>query len=110
MKVDRGRRYESANDFFTLNGSITMRLSIDAAISVCEQAAKEGFVVARIEGGIWHFPGIEARLDCIWDGVDPPVDFETAEKNNLRAAEFIRSESQIHDVFIITAPEMTEQW
>jgi hypothetical protein len=110
MKGDRGRFYESADDFFTLDGSVVMCLSTNAAISVCERAAQEGFVVARIEGGICRFPGFEMRVDCIWDGVDPPVDFETAERNNLRAAEFVRSESEVHDVFVITAPKVTEHW
>mgnify|MGYP006361800099 CR=1 FL=1 len=84
-----------------------MKLSTDAAIAVCEQAAARGLVVGRVEGGFWHAPGFEARLDCIWDGVDPPVDFNAAEKNNILAANFIRSERASHDVFIITAPSMT---
>jgi len=84
-----------------------MKLSADAAIAVCERAGQHGLIIARIEGGIWHFPGFEARLDCIWDGVDPPVDDGVAEQNNLAAAEFIRSESEVHDVFVVTAPQMT---
>ena len=66
-------------------------------------------VVARIEGGIWHFPGFEARLDCIWDGVDPPVDVGVAEQNNLAAAEFVHSESLEHDVFVVTARQITDR-
>lgn len=107
MKLDLQRRYDSSDDFFALNGSVVMKLSVHAAITVCEQAAKRGLVVARIEGGIWHYPGFEARLDCIWDGADPPVDVSSAEQNNLAAAEFIRSESNVHDVFVVTAPKMT---
>ncbi|MDR0780002.1 MAG: colicin immunity protein [Pseudomonadales bacterium] len=107
MRVKYGQLYESSDDFFTLGGSAVMQLSTNAAISVCERAAQQGLVVARIEGGIWHSPGFEARIDCIWDGVDPPVDFEAADRNNLIAAEFIRSESQVHDAFIVTAPRMT---
>ncbi|MGF6731033.1 hypothetical protein OKW50_003114 [Paraburkholderia youngii] len=107
MKIDLQRRYDSSDDFFSFGGSIVMRLSSDAAIAVCERAAQHGLVIARIEGGIWHSPGFEARLDCIWDGVDPPVDVGAAEQNNLAAAEFIRSETPVHDVFIVTAPQMT---
>lgn len=107
MKVNRQHRYESSNEFFALGGSVIMKLSRDAAVDVCELAAQCGLVVARIEGGIWHFPGFEARLDCIWDGVDPPVELKVAEENNMEAANFIRSESEIHDVFIITAPRMS---
>ncbi|WP_244102159.1 hypothetical protein [Burkholderia ambifaria] len=76
MNIDRSRVYDSADDFFSLDGSIVMKLSTEAAIAVCEQAAQHGLVVARIEGGIWHFPGFEARLDCIWDGADPPIDLD----------------------------------
>lgn len=107
MKVDRQRRYDSPDDFFLLDGSIVMKLSSNAAIAVCERAAQHGLVVARIEGGVWHSPGFEARIDCIWDGVDPPVDAVIAEENNAAAAEFIRSETKVHDVFIVTAPRMT---
>jgi len=107
MNIDRSRIYDSADDFFSLDGSIVMKLSTDAAVAVCERAAQHGLVVARIEGGIWHFPGFEARLDCIWDGADPPIDLDAAERNNQRAAEFIRSESPPHDVFLVTSPPMT---
>ncbi|WP_244321901.1 hypothetical protein [Burkholderia reimsis] len=65
-------------------------------------------VIVRIEGGIWNFPGFEARLDCIWDGVDPPIDGGAAEQNNLAAVEFIHSNSDVHDVFVVTAPRMTD--
>lgn len=107
MKIDRQRRYDSPDEFFSLGGTVVMKLSVDAAIAVCERAHQHSLVVARIEGGIWHFPGFEARVDCIWDGVDPPVDLGTAKPNNLAAAEFIRSESPAHDVFILTAPHIT---
>ncbi|PPA77505.1 colicin immunity protein [Achromobacter spanius] len=107
MKVDRQYRYESSSEFFTLDGSVIMKLSRDAAVKVCELAAQRGLVVAQIEGGIWHSPGFEARLDCIWDGVDPPVELDVAEENNIEAANFIRSKSEMHDVFIITAPCMS---
>jgi hypothetical protein len=106
MKIDYGKRYDSPEKFFELGGSVVMQLSMPAAIAVCEQAVGRGLVVARIEGGIWHYPGFEARIDCIWDGVDPPVDLNEAERNNILAANFIRSESVVHDVFIITAPSI----
>ncbi|MGD1326115.1 colicin immunity protein [Pandoraea pnomenusa] len=107
MKIDLQRRYDSSDDFFAFGGSVVMKLSADAAIAVCERAARHGLVIARIEGGIWHSPGFEARLDCIWDGVDPPVERVAAEQNNLAAVAFIRSESVVHDAFVVTAPQMT---
>ncbi|MBB3465233.1 colicin immunity protein [Rhizobium sp. BK377] len=107
MKINPRLRYESADDFFNLGGSAVMKVTVDAALSICQRATNRGLVVARIEGGIWHVEGFEARLDCIWDGVDPPVDSEKANQNNYAAAEFIRSESGIHDTFVITAPSMS---
>ncbi|MDR3322640.1 MAG: hypothetical protein LBS89_00340 [Zoogloeaceae bacterium] len=106
MKIDLQKRYDSSDDFFSLGGSVVMKVSADAAIAICKVAVKHGLVVARIEGGIWHTPGFEARLDCIWDGVDPPVDYETTKRNNQLAADFICSEQGEHDVFVITAPSM----
>ncbi|MDY7787563.1 colicin immunity protein [Burkholderia ubonensis] len=105
--IDHQRRYDSPADFFALNGSIVMKLTADAAIAVCEQAAERGRVIARVEGGIWHSPGFEARVDCIWDGIDPPVDVQPSEKNNLAAIQFIRAERARHDVFILTAPRLS---
>ncbi|OJB39243.1 colicin immunity protein [Burkholderia ubonensis] len=104
--IDHRRRYDSPADFFALNGSIVMKLTADAAIAVCEQTAERGRVIARVEGGIWHSPGFEARVDCIWDGIDPPVDVQPSEKNNLAAIQFIRAERARHDVFILTAPRL----
>ncbi|WP_431823317.1 colicin immunity protein [Burkholderia sp. F1] len=95
--IDHQRRYDSPSDFFALNGSIVMKLTADAAIAVCEQAAEQGRAIARVEGGIWHSPGFEARVDCIWDGIDPPVDVQPSEKNNLAAIQFIRAERARHD-------------
>lgn len=107
MLLDRTKLYSSAMDFFTLKGSVVMKLTPDAARDVCEHAVESGFVIARVEGGIWHFPGFEARLDCIWDGVSPPVDFYGARRNNIAAADFIREERAVHDAFIITAPSLS---
>jgi len=72
MKAQRNVLYDSAQWFFDSAGSGLMKLSADAAIRVCLTAASRGLVVARIEGGIWHHPGFEARGDCIWDGANPP--------------------------------------
>ncbi|HEY8098734.1 MAG TPA: colicin immunity protein, partial [Methylobacter sp.] len=89
MKSDRTLLYDSSNDFFELDGTDVMTLTSAAAQDVCTKALKHGVVVVRIEGGIWHNPGFEARLDCIWDGVDPPVSETDAAINNARALEMI---------------------
>ena len=107
MKIDPLRRYESADDFFNLDGSVTMKVSADAAIAICERAVDHGLFVSRIEGGFWHSPGFEARLDSIWDGANIPVDRKVATKNNHAAKEFVRSERSKHDVFIITSERIT---
>lgn len=106
MKGDISRRYSQAKHFFELEGSVVMKLTADAAIDVCNTASRHGLMVVRIEGGFWHDPKFEARLDCIWDGMDPPVTLAQAKKNNQQAADFIRKKSDIHDVFILTAPSI----
>jgi hypothetical protein len=105
--VDRSTRYSNPEDFFTLNGSVIMKLTTEAAIGVCERAAQRGMLVSRIEGGIWWSPGFEARIDCIWDGAEPPLDMQAAHENNLMAIGFIRSELPEHDAFIITSLPIT---
>jgi hypothetical protein len=104
MEADRNKLYDSAQFFFDDAGSGAMKLSPEAAIEVCRAASSRGLVVARVEGGIWHHPGFEARLDCIWDGADPPLEQSEAEVNNRNAANFIREERGEHDAFVITAP------
>jgi hypothetical protein len=107
MRGDRNRLYTDENDFYELDGSVAMKLSPLAALNVCRSAANHGLVVARIEGGIWHYPGFEARYDCIWDGADPPLSTEAATVNNNAAAEFVERQSQMHGAFILTAPPIT---
>lgn len=107
MDAERNKLYDRANDFFDAQGSAVMKLTPSAAAEVCLAAARRGLVIARVEGGIWHNPGFEARGDCIWDGVDSPVDESTAERNNTEAAEFVREERNVHSGFVITAPPIT---
>lgn len=107
MNSPRDVLFENAIDFFSRDGSVWMRLSPTAAVEVCMAAAAQGKVVARIEGGIWHAPGFEARHDCIWDGADPPISESDAHLNNLSAADFIREEMEFHTVFILTAPPIS---
>ncbi|GAB2915219.1 hypothetical protein GCM10027093_62280 [Paraburkholderia jirisanensis] len=107
MAVDWSKRYADADDYFSLHGNVVMKLTTQAAIAVCEQAAKRGLLVVRIEGGIWHSHGFEARVDCIWDGADPPIDIDAAHKNNLEAIQFILSEPSEYDTFIVTSPPIT---
>lgn len=106
MDIDKSLLYESPQAFFDLGGSVTMRLSPRAAMQVCADAARKGLVVARVEGGIWHAPGFESRLDCIWDGQDPPLDQAQASGNNQEAAQFIASQTPAHSAFILTAPPL----
>lgn len=106
MIVDMKKRYVTAEDYFDLGGSAVMRLSREAAIAVCNKAVAYELVVVRIEGGVWHSPGFEARFDCIWDGAEPPVDVEGASKNNQAAANFIQSERAEYDVFVLTSPSI----
>lgn len=107
MTVDRARLYDSASDFFSLRGSVSMRLEARAAIDVCRMAADRGLVVSRIEGGVWRHPGFESRLDCIWDGRDPPLSIDSARENNEEAALFVNGKAESEcNVFILTAPSV----
>ena len=107
MTYERTRLYESANDYFDLHGHAGMTLTPAAAMSVCLAAAEKGLVIVGVEGGIWHAPGFEMRLDCIWDGKNPPLDEAHAHESNLRAARFIESEREIHSAFVLTESPIT---
>lgn len=108
MKGKHGKRYESAADFYELDGNIVMILTPDAAIDVCLTEIDHGMVVYRVEGGLWEDPpAFQVRRDCIWDGVDPPVTRQEAETNNREAAEYIRTKSVDHNAFVISAAPIT---
>ncbi|WP_051009487.1 hypothetical protein [Pseudoalteromonas maricaloris] len=70
MMFDRSTLYSNASDFFDKQGNNTMKLTPEAAIEVCKRSVELNFIVSRIEGGVWHNPGFEMRLDCIWDRDD----------------------------------------
>jgi hypothetical protein len=102
MDVDRTMLYDSPGDFFEPSGNAIMKLTPSAAAGVCLEATAHQLVVLGVEGGIYDETGFEARLDCIWDGLNTPHDQASAHENNLRAVEFIREKSDIHNAFIIT--------
>ena len=107
MKGNRSKLYNSSDDFFELEGNAVMKLTSNAAQEACKRAIEYNVVVVRVEGGIWHNPGFEARLDCIWDGIDPPIAKSEAVVNNSKALKFIIEESNLHDAFIITTAPLT---
>jgi hypothetical protein len=107
VKGERVKLYEAAEDFYELEGNIVMILTPSAAAEVCLMAAEQDLVVFRVEGGFWHAPGFEARLDCIWDGADPPISVEDAAANNRAAAEYIRVKSDIHNAFVVSAAPLS---
>lgn len=100
--IDRGRLYTTADDFFDLRGHAVMKLTAEAAVAVCEQAARRGFVIVLVEGGISREREFEARLDCIWQGAEPPIDLQGADANNRLASAFISEQSAAHNAFILT--------
>jgi hypothetical protein len=102
MGVDRSALHSDPSAFFRHGGSAWLKLTPVAAKSVCAQAASHGLVVVRVEGGLWRNPGFEARVDCIWDGADPPLSLEDAELNNSKAMCDIEREEATHSAFIIT--------
>jgi hypothetical protein len=102
VKGERGKLYDSAAAFFELEGNVVMFLTPDAASQVCRACTTRDELVFRVEGGIWREPGFEARLDCIWDGLEPPIDRVSAERNNQAAAEFIQNQSVAHTAFVVS--------
>lgn len=102
MTWNRAELVDQADAFFRSAGSAVMKLTPLAAADACEIASERGALVVRVEGGIWHAPGFEARVDCIWDGEDPPLSDSQVRENNREAANFIRSESASHSAFILT--------
>lgn len=98
--VKRNNLYENREDFYKLNGNAIMKLTPRAAKNVCQQSLSQGYIVSRIEGGIWHNPGFEMRLDCIWDR---PVEFDLLpEKALIDAIEFLDYELEEHNAFIVS--------
>jgi hypothetical protein len=107
MKLQRNVLYESSDEYFACSGSAVMYLNASAAAAVCHAATDRGLVVVRVEGGIWRQPGFEARVDCIWDGADPPMSRQECKSNNSHAAAFIESECSVHDAFVLTTAPVT---
>ena len=106
MQAALNEIHDAPDIFFASGGKSTLKFTPSAAIRICLSAASLGYVIARVEGGIWHQPGFEARGDCVWDGADPPIDVVAAQTNNANAASFIREEAQLHGAFILTAPPL----
>lgn len=100
--LNRQKLYDRIEDFFDLDGNAVMKLTREAAIRLCLATAPKELVVVKVEGGIWSGGQFEARLDAIWDGLDPPLGPEKAKENNLRAANFIKSVPAIDNAFLIT--------
>jgi hypothetical protein len=101
MLGNRGKLYDDAKAFFELDGNAVMKLSRGAAIDVCRGAAGQGIVVVKVEGGISSNDKFEARLDAIWDGADPPMDQNQADKTNTRAAAFIKTADSTYNAFVL---------
>jgi len=97
---DRSKLYSNFSDFYEKQGNNVMKLTPDAAKKVCCESVKHNLIVSRIEGGIWHDPGFEMRLDCIWDRDEsldgcPILACKAANK-------FITEKAEKYDVFIVS--------
>jgi hypothetical protein len=88
---------------FAAGGNRTMYLTADAALRVCRTAAQRELLVYRVEGGIWHHPGFEARLDAIWDSqIGAPVSAESVQQSNERLAMLIEQDPAGCDAFVVS--------
>lgn len=97
---EKNHLYTSSEDFFLNGGNNTMKLGSMAAIDVCRKSVSNGFIVSRVEGGIWHNPGFEMRLDCIWDRSS--LLENSPDLASEQAVIFIQEESVEHDAFIVS--------
>ncbi|MEL4427211.1 colicin immunity protein [Shewanella indica] len=100
MMLDRNLLYSNASDFFSKQGNNVMKLTPKAAIDVCKKSVELKYLVSRIEGGIWHNPGFEMRLDCIWDR-DKTLDGKS-QLASEEAIKFIEEELVDHTAFIVS--------
>ncbi|RVU35518.1 colicin immunity protein [Rheinheimera riviphila] len=102
MTLQRDFLYNDSNLFFELNGNNLMKLTPDAAIELCKCLVEKDVVVVCVEGGIWHNPGFESRLDAIWTGKKPPVSRTDLANNNNNAIKSIMEDREICNAFIIS--------
>lgn len=102
MNLDLWKLYDDSLDFFRLSGNAVMKLTSKASQEVCIAATSHHLTIVRIEGGFHGNKGFESRRDCIWDGLDTPISQKNAQENNIRAENFIREHSNIHNAFVVT--------
>jgi hypothetical protein len=62
------------------------------------------YIVSRVEAGIWHSPGFEMRLDCIWDR-DEAFDGKS-QLASEDAINFIEEEMIDHSAFIVSLQKL----
>lgn len=78
-----------------------MKLALQASLDVANRCTKEGIAISIVEGGIWHNPGFEARLDAIWHSKFDVMPEKVA-ANNEDAIQFIRDFDDAYDTAIIS--------
>jgi hypothetical protein len=85
-----------------------MVLDADVAQKVIDQCSDRDLAIIRVEGGFVHEHEFEARLDCIWDGIDTLVTFKQLRDNNEKAKQFVEIEKSDHNGFVLTVAQNTE--
>jgi hypothetical protein len=104
MMLVRNSLYSDVSEFFSKQGNNVMKLTPDAAIDVCEKSVESNYIVSRVEGGIWHNPGFEMRLDCMWDR-DEALDGKS-QLASEDAISFIGEELVDHSAFIVSLQKL----
>jgi hypothetical protein len=110
MTYNIAKLYDTSDAFFEQRRVVCMFLTTEATKDVCRKALRHGLLVTRIEGGILHNAEFEARVDCIWEGMNPPATVEQAEQNNARALADVIRESASHNAFVVTTAPLTGWW
>ena len=89
---DRRKIYSDPSEFFAKQGRYWMKLTRPVAVAVVKQCQDHSLAVSMVEGGIWHNPGFEARLDAIWHSEFDHMPTESAiYGNNAKAAAYLKS-------------------
>lgn len=98
----RTMRFDDPEAFFREEGGGWMKLSKKAAMVVIDRILKSGGTIWGIEGGIWHNPGFEARIDAITK-YNYKLSLEHEESDNI-LRDYFANCPENYDTFIITIP------
>ena len=100
---DHGVLYNGGDEFFTLKGNASMKLSPKAATEVCLEATERKLWVLGVDGGHWMNPGFRPDGNTSWSCKKWLVEEGKLVENNQLAIENIKSdEAEGYTAFLVT--------